>query len=96
MTQLLLPLLLLVAMYFILVRPQQEALRKAREFRAALKAGDKVINSTGFFATIVEFEGDDVILEIAPKVRVKSLREQIVQYQSGQSELPGADKEKKG
>jgi preprotein translocase subunit YajC len=75
---LMLPFLIVVVMYFLLLRPQQEAIRKAREFRAALKSGDRVVTSGGIYGTIVEFEGDVALLEVAPKTRVRCQRDQIV------------------
>jgi preprotein translocase subunit YajC len=78
---LMLPFLIIVVMYFLLLRPQQEAVRKVREFRAALRAGDRVITSGGIYGTIVEFDGDVALLEVAPKIRVRCQRDQIVSSQ---------------
>jgi preprotein translocase subunit YajC len=74
-------LMIIVVMYFLLLRPQQEAVRKVREFRAALRAGDRVITSGGIYGTIVEFDGDVALLEVAPKIRVRCQRDQIVSSQ---------------
>ncbi|WP_420431552.1 preprotein translocase subunit YajC [Candidatus Poriferisocius sp.] len=74
-----LPLLLLmfVAMYFFMVRPQQ---RKAREQRAlldSLEVGDEVITASGLYGMITDFDGGTVFIEISDGVEIKISRETI-------------------
>jgi preprotein translocase subunit YajC len=83
---LVLPLGLLAVMYFLVLRPQQQQLQKARDFRASLKAGDRIITSGGFYGTIVSFDGDVVHLQLSPGTRVKCRRDQIVERQDDGTE----------
>ena len=46
-----------------------------------------MITSGGIYGTIVEFEGDVALLEVAPKMRVRCQRDQIV---ASQPESAGA------
>lgn len=73
------PLLLLmfVAMYFFMVRPQQ---RKAREHRALLESldvGDEVITASGLYGMIIDFDGGTVFIEISDGVEIKISRDTI-------------------
>ena len=82
LTSLLFPALMILMMYFLLIRPQQQQAKKANEFRNALKAGDRVITAGGLFGTIQKIDERSVELEIAHNVRVTLLRTQVVAHQS--------------
>lgn len=83
-------LLIIPMMYFMVFRPNAQAQKKAKAFRDALKAGDKVITAGGIFGVIVSVETTSVTMEIAPKTRVRVLRSQIVGEQ-GASSTDAAD-----
>lgn len=70
-------LLIIPLMYFMVIRPQQQAQKKSKQFRDALKAGDRVISAGGIFGKIVTVEDQIVTLEVAPKTRLRVLRTQI-------------------
>ena len=63
--------LIFVIFYFLLIRPQQKQAKQHREMIASLKKGDKIVSTGGLCGTIT------VIMEIAPKVRVKVSRASI-------------------
>ena len=72
------PLILMFAIfYFLLIRPQQKKAKQHRELLAALKKGDRVINSGGLHGLVTGLTDDVVTMEIAPKVRVKVSRASI-------------------
>lgn len=71
-------LMIIPLMYFMVIRPNSQAQKKAKAFRDALKAGDRVITAGGLFGTIQTVDTTSVVLEIAPKTRVRILRTQIV------------------
>lgn len=74
----LLPLILLfVIFYFILIRPQQKRAKEHRRLLENLKKGDKVLTAGGLYGTIVNLEGNEVILQVADKVRIKVNRNYI-------------------
>jgi preprotein translocase subunit YajC len=76
-----LPAMLMVVFYLLVFRPQATQAARAKEFRAGLKAGDRVITAGGFYGTIAEFEGEVVVLETAPRVRMRIRRDQIAEKQ---------------
>lgn len=73
-----LPLALILAVfYFLLIRPQQQKAREHDDLIKALKKGEMVVTSSGLFGRIVELRDHDVMLEIAPNVRVRYERSKI-------------------
>ncbi len=73
-----LPLIIIFAIfYFLLIRPQQKRQREHQDFLANLKKGDEVATNGGLIGRIAGLTEDVVTLEVADKVRVKVLRNQI-------------------
>ena len=68
---------LFLIFYFLMFRPQQKMRKQHSEMLAALKSGDKVVNSGGLYGEVTGIDNNTVTLEIAPKVRVKVTRESI-------------------
>lgn len=77
-----LPLMVLVIFYFLAWRPRQKEIAEARRFRDALKDGDKVVTTGGLYGRIVRVEDAVVELELAPKVKIRVDRTQILKLQS--------------
>jgi preprotein translocase subunit YajC len=72
------PLLLLVVVgYFLLLRPARQRQRKALETRNNIVPGVEVVTTAGLIANVVETDDETVILEIAPGVRSRFLRQSI-------------------
>jgi preprotein translocase subunit YajC len=65
---------LIIIFYFLLIRPQQKKAKEHRTMLTALKKGDKIITSGGLHGEITGLTDDAMIIEIAPKVRVKISR----------------------
>ncbi|MDQ3528772.1 MAG: preprotein translocase subunit YajC [Actinomycetota bacterium] len=62
----LLPLVLMgVAFWFLLIRPQQQRARKQRELVASIGRGDRVISIGGLHGTVETVDEDTVRLEVA-------------------------------
>jgi preprotein translocase subunit YajC len=73
-------LLIIVAfgfLYFVLVRPQKRRQVQSRQMLANLEIGDEVVTAGGIYGRIVELLDDDVVVEIAPQVRVKVARRAV-------------------
>lgn len=83
---LLLPVLMIVLMYFLLIRPQQKQMKQQQAFRDSLKAGDRVITAGGVFGKVIELDQHKVVLEVAPKVKIRVMRTQVVQRQPDAAE----------
>jgi len=63
--------LLVVAFYFLLIRPQRVRSKKAQEMMASLQRGDEVITIGGFHGRIKDIRDDALIITIASGVDVK-------------------------
>lgn len=92
-----LPLMIIMIFYFLLWRPQQKQAMEAQKFRDGLKDGDKVITAGGVHGRISRVEDAVVELELAPKVKVRVERSQIVKKQDDDSkqDAEGDDGDKK-
>ena len=61
-----LPLLFFVALYFLMIAPNQKKQKKWQEMLTALKSGDKVTTNGGIRGTVLSVRDDVVILRILP------------------------------
>ena len=70
---------LFVAMYFLIMRPQQKRMKELKEMLAKLAVGDEVATTGGLLGRITELGDSVVTLEIATGVNVRLQRAQISQ-----------------
>lgn len=76
----LLPLLFVIliigAMYFLMIRPQQRRSREMQAMQSTLAPGAEVMTSSGIYGEVIEIDESDgsVVLEISPDVHVKFAR----------------------
>jgi len=87
--QLAFPLLIFVAFYFFLIRPQQ---KKQKDLDSKLKRGDRVFTNAGIIGKIIEISEKRVTLEISKGVNVVFLRTAIGGIDEG--DAPAAKSEK--
>ena len=74
----LIPLVLMFAIfYFLLIRPQQKRTKAHKELLGRVKRGDRVVTSGGLHGRITGLDDQVVVLEISEKVRVKVNRSAI-------------------
>jgi len=76
-------------LYFVMIRPQRNRQRKAQQQANAVAPGTRVRTTAGMYATVVDVDGDDVILEVAPGVEVRYVKRAIMQVLPG--EEPAAE-----
>lgn len=70
----LLPLVLIfVAMYFLLLKPQRKRQKDARNLQSTLGEGDEVVLSSGIFGFVSSVEDDFLWLDIAEQAPGKSI-----------------------
>ena len=77
MAQLLFPALLFLAMWFLLIRPQQARVRRQRQLLGSLQVGDEVVTAGGLVGVIRDLSGEEARIEVAPGVEVRMLRAAI-------------------
>lgn len=73
----LLPLLLLIPLWFLLVRPQQQRVRAQQALVRSLDVGDDILTSSGIYGTIVGLDDEVATLEVAEGVRLRIARAAI-------------------
>lgn len=54
----------------LMMRGQKKRQRQVQEMQASIAPGDKVVNVAGFHATVVEHNGENLLVELAPGVQV--------------------------
>ena len=71
--------IMLVVMWFLVMRPQKKQQRERQSMLDALKKRDTAVTRGGIIGTVVELkpERDEVLLEIAKNVRVRVRRTAI-------------------
>ena len=76
----LIPLALLgLMMWFLLIRPQQQRVRRQQALLASLQVGDRVVTAGGIIGQIVSLTDDRASVQLAPGVVVEFLRVAISQ-----------------
>jgi preprotein translocase subunit YajC len=72
------PLLAIFAVfYFVLIGPERKNRKKREEMLKQIGKGDKVITTSGMYATVVTIQDDEVTLQIADNVRARFSRAAI-------------------
>jgi preprotein translocase subunit YajC len=86
-----LPLVLLVLMYVLLVRPQQQRVRRQQELISSLEVGDEVVTAGGMVGRITAIEGEEIHLEVAPGVTIRFVRLAVSSRVEQPDETVGVD-----
>ena len=60
--------LLAVAFWFLLIRPQRKRAQEAAQIRSSLRVGAEVMTTAGLYGTVAHVDDDAVLLEVAPGV----------------------------
>jgi preprotein translocase subunit YajC len=79
MESLILFLPLVLAMWFLVLRPQQARLRAQRDLVASLSAGDRVVTAGGIVGTLTVVGESEVTLTTNPGVELQVLRGAVSQ-----------------
>jgi preprotein translocase subunit YajC len=75
-TTLLLFILIPVALYFLMIRPQQRRMKEAQAMQNGLAPGAEVMTSSGIYGTVAEVDTDEgtVSLEVSPDIYITFAR----------------------
>jgi preprotein translocase subunit YajC len=69
---------IIVIMYFLILRPQQQKVKQHQAMIKALRRGDTVVTNGGLVAKVTKVVDDDQIeVEIADGVRVRQMRTMV-------------------
>jgi preprotein translocase subunit YajC len=84
--------LLFVAFYFFLIRPQQRRQKERVQMLNLLKKGDKVVTIGGLHGTIVDLTEERVILKVSDNYRLTFERASINAVVNTEDAEPAAEK----
>jgi preprotein translocase subunit YajC len=68
--------------YVMVIRPQERKTKEHKALLESMKRGDSVVTSSGIVGKVSGIEGDHILLEIAPNVKVKFLRQHVVRLEN--------------
>jgi len=71
--------LVFIGFYFLMIRPQRRRQQQAAQKQNTVTPGAQIRTTAGMYGTVVEVDGDDVIVEIAPGVDVRLLKRAIME-----------------
>jgi preprotein translocase subunit YajC len=69
--------LLLILMYVLLIRPQQQRVRQQQALVSSIDVGDEVVTVSGIVGHVEAIEEDRVYIEVAPGVTIAMLRQAL-------------------
>jgi preprotein translocase subunit YajC len=69
--------LLLILMYVLLIRPQQQRVRQQQALVSSIEVGDEVVTVSGIVGHVEAIEDDRVYIEVAPGVTIAMLRQAL-------------------
>ena len=84
-------LLMFVAFYFLLIRPQQKRAKDHAATIAAVKKGDTVVTAGGIVGKVVKTDDQFADVEIAPNVKVKVVKSTLNDVQPAGGAKPAND-----
>jgi preprotein translocase subunit YajC len=79
---LLLPIALLVLMYFVMIRPQQKRAKAHQAMVTAVKRGDTVVLSNGMVGKVTRVEEAEAMVEIATGVNTRVIKSMIAEVRT--------------
>lgn len=92
-------LLIPVAMYFLLIRPQRRRQREQAAMQSSIDVGDEIMTTSGVYGFITGFDGDIVWLEVDDNVQIRIARAAVqrkVDTAVGETAVPSDDGSGKG
>ena len=78
-------------LYFVMIRPQRNKQRQAQAMQSQVRPGQRVRTTAGMYATVVEADADDVLLEVAPGVQIRFLRRAVLDVLPDDDGMVGTD-----
>ncbi len=70
---------MMVAMWALLIVPQQRRTKAHRELLSALDVGDEVLTTAGLYGVIAEFDGETVFLAVNDGLEIKITKASIAE-----------------
>ncbi|MBO9713565.1 preprotein translocase subunit YajC [Sphingomonas sp.] len=83
--------LIFVAFYFLMIRPQQKRMKTLQDAVAAVKKGDSVVTAGGIVGKVVKVDEKYVELEIAQGVKVRAVKSTLAEVMASGGAKPAND-----
>lgn len=74
--------LILVAFWFLMVRPMRKRQQQFVQTQNAVEVGTQVMLASGLFGEVVSLDGDKISLRISPETTVTVLRQAIARVEA--------------
>lgn len=81
---------MMLVFYFFLLRPEQKRRREHEDMMKSLRKGTKVRTSGGILGEVVSVTDDEVVLQVADRVRINVLRAHVATIEAARKQ--GEDK----
>jgi preprotein translocase subunit YajC len=92
--EVLLPLILVLAvLYVLMIRPQRRRQQEHQSMIESAGVGEDVLTTGGIYGTVVQVEGDDLVVEIADGISVHMTRRGIAAVLPPEEDEEEADEE---
>lgn len=91
--------LILVAFYLLIIRPQRARAKAAQQLQESLVPGAEVMTTAGLYGTLTEIRDDSVLLEVSPGVTLRFAKAaigRIVPDDAADDEAAGDDPDDAG
>ena len=76
------PILIIVVLfgvlYMTMIRPQRNRQRAAQQMQSTVVPGQRIRTTAGIYGTVVSIEDQDVVIEVAPGVKIRMLRKAVM------------------
>ena len=82
---------MIVIFYFLLIRPQNQRMKKHRAMIAAVKKGDTVITQGGIIGRIFKLGDDEVTIDTGEGGKLRIVRSMIVDVKNKPDQAPAND-----
>ena len=87
-------LLIPVAMYFLMIRPQRKRMKETAAMQSSIGIGDEVVTNSGIFGFITGVDGDKFWLEIDDDVQIRIAKAAIASRINDGADTPAPAIEK--
>ena len=73
--------LIIVMLYFVMVRPQRKRMKEHQELIGELRSGDKVITIAGIYGEIQSVSEDSIVLKVESGTTIRVTKNSIISKQ---------------
>lgn len=83
--------LIFVAFYFLMIRPQQKRMKELQNAINAVKKGDQVVTGGGLVGKVTKVDEAEVEIELAPNVKVRAIKATLTSVKPAGGAKPAND-----